>query len=398
MGKWSEDEINTLRKLNAQGMGPKDISEVMPGRSYWAVKSKLTSLGLQMQAPQTEESILSDFEQQVLKMLESKEGKTIVDIADALDRGPRQITNMVKHLKARGYNIEVADGDIQKFYLSKEIRPSEPVTINIDNFFKGGRIKIGAVSDTHLGSIYERLDVLNALYDIFQREGISMVLHGGNIIEGEARWNKFELRDEAHGLEDQIKYFIEHYPQRDGITTYFICGDDHEGWYTQREKVDVGRMIELEARAKGRKDLRYLGYQEADIKLESKVGTAWLKLMHGGGGTAYALSYTPQKIIESFQEGEKPHILLLGHYHKAMAMYERGVHCVQLGCTQDQTRFMRKKKLKAHLGGYIIDFMQAEDGSINRFKTEFIPFFDRGFYEKMSIKTHEQTSKRNSRK
>jgi len=385
MAKWSEEEINTLRKLNAQGMGPKDISDVMPGRSYQAIKSKLTGLGLLMQTPQTEESILSDFEQQVLKMLEGKDGKSVVDIADALDRGPRQITNMIKHLRARGYNVEINEGEIQKFYLSKDIRPKEPTTINIDSFFKGGRIRIGAVSDTHLGSIYERLDVLNALYDIFQKEGISMVLHGGNMIEGEARWNKFELQDEAHGLEDQIRYFIEKYPQRDGITTFFICGDDHEGWYTQREKVDVGRMIELEARAAGRKDLRYLGYLEADIKLESKVGTAWLKLMHGGGGTAYAVSYTPQKIIESFQEGEKPHILLLGHYHKAMAMYERGVHCVQLGCTQDQTRFMRKRKLKAHLGGYIIDFTQAEDGSISRFNTEFFPFFDRGFYERMCI-------------
>jgi hypothetical protein len=32
----------------------------------------------------------------------------------------------------------------------------------------------------------------------------------------------------------------------------------------------------------------------------------------------------------------------------------RNVHVVQLGCFQDQSLFMRQKKLAAHIGGWII--------------------------------------------
>jgi len=42
---------------------------------------------------------------------------------------------------------------------------------------------------------------------------------------------------------------------------------------------------------------------------------------------------------------------------------------------------MRKKRLAAHVGGWIIEFQQAKDGSINRFKTEWLGFFDKEFYK-----------------
>ena len=104
--------------------------------------------------------------------------------------------------------------------------------------------------------------------------------------------------------------------------------------------------------------------------------------MHPGGGSAYAISYTAQKIVESLQGGEKPHFMLLGHYHKFNQGYPREVHTVQGGTTQDQTPFMRKQKIQAHVGFCIIRFHQAETGEINRFNVEWVPFYDKGFYEK----------------
>jgi hypothetical protein len=78
---------------------------------------------------------------------------------------------------------------------------------------------------------------------------------------------------------------------------------------------------------------------------------------------------------------------LVGHYHKAEYNFCRGVHAVQTGCLQDQTPFMRKKKLAAHLGGWIIEFSTDDQGAITRFKQEFIPFYDNGYYkEKWSYK------------
>jgi len=86
-----------------------------------------------------------------------------------------------------------------------------------------------------------------------------------------------------------------------------------------------------------------LSHIEHDKILPSPKGKAIMKLMHPGGGSAYAVSYRPQKIIESFQDGEKPHILLLGHYHKSLKVEIRGVVTILVPSCQDQTPFMRRQ-------------------------------------------------------
>jgi hypothetical protein len=43
---------------------------------------------------------------------------------------------------------------------------------------------------------------------------------------------------------------------------------------------------------------------------------------------------------------------------------------------------MRKKKIQAALGGWIIEFTQSKDGAITRFKSEWIPFFDKQYYHR----------------
>ena len=241
--------------------------------------------------------------------------------------------------------------------------------------------RFGAVADSHLGSKYARLDVLNSLYDLFASEGIRDVYHGGNLIDGECRFNKFDLIPGASGLTAQCKVAARDYPKRKGITTHFIAGDDHEGWYAQREGLNIGQVMQDEFNRAGRRDLHYLGYLEADILLPAPKGETWIKVMHPGGGSAYAISYAPQKIVESFQGGEKPALLLLGHYHKADFCFPREVLCVQMGCTQDQTPFMRKQKLQAHVGGWLVKITQAPDGHISRIAPEFFRYYDKGFYQ-----------------
>jgi hypothetical protein len=238
----------------------------------------------------------------------------------------------------------------------------------------------GFVADTHLGSKYYRPDVLGGLYDWFAAEGVRHVFHGGNWIEGEAKFNFHELA--VFGRGPQLNYFLREYPRRDGITTHYVAGDDHEGWYRQREGSNIGQDLEDKARARGRSDLHYLGYVEADVELAAPKGSAVMKVMHGGGGSSYAVSYRPQKIVESFTGGEKPQVLLLGHYHKISYNLTRNVHVVQGGCTVDQSVFMRKKSIEAHVGGVLIKLKQDKHGSITDFVPHFKTWFDRGYYER----------------
>jgi hypothetical protein len=236
-------------------------------------------------------------------------------------------------------------------------------------------------SDNHLCNRQSRLDVLHAAYDYAERNGITTALNAGNYVDGEARFNKTELVT-APGMDNQFDYFIDNFPHRAGIRTLFIDGDDHEGWYAQREGIIPGQYLQMRAERAGRRDLEYLGYSEADVALKCGAGESVMRVLHPGGGSAYATSYTAQKIVESYQGGEKPQVLIIGHYHKAEYGYPREVHCLQAGTTEDQSLFMRKKKIAAHVGFWDIRIKQNTRGIITRFASEWFPFFDRGFYER----------------
>lgn len=240
-------------------------------------------------------------------------------------------------------------------------------------------IEFAAVGDTHLGSKYAREDCLNDFYDEVARRQIPIVLHAGNWIDGEANFNKHDLT--VHGMDNQMRYLAENYPRRDGVETWAITGEDHEGWYSRREGVDVGRYAENAMRQQGREDWRNLGFMETFIPLVCGRSSTQLCLMHPGGGSAYAISYQPQKIVESFDGGDKPAVLLLGHYHKASYNLIRNVHTLQVGCFQDQSLFMRKLKIAAHLAGVFVKLsLDPDTAAVVECQVSFRNYFVRDYY------------------
>lgn len=334
-------------------------------------RNKLPNKRNNSQAQRTGENLA----EMVAKVIKRKK-KTVGELADTFNVPPKAIRTAIDTLQAQN---KVIDSDDTGFQLAKDIQPvHEPLTIDFKKY-KEIEYPIGFVTDNHIGSKYERLDVLNSLYDRFQEYGVQTVYNGGNMIDGEARFNKFDIY--VHGVNDQVKNFVEKYPQRKGIITRFVTGDDHEGWYTQREHINVGQLIEDVARRHGREDLEFIGHMERDIVMKQSGGQSIIRVIHAGGGSTYAISYTSQKYVESLQGGEKPHIVLVGHFHKFDWSYPRGVHVVQGGCTEDQTPFMRKKRIEAHVGGVVLWVKQNELGVFTSVKVEWLPYFDKKFYQ-----------------
>ena len=241
-------------------------------------------------------------------------------------------------------------------------------------------VRVGLVSDTHLACREERLDALRSVYENFAEEGITDVYHAGNLVEGYIpRINGASVI--CSTSDDQIQYVIDNYPQLDGITTHFITGDDHEGWWI-KEGHNWGREMMLVAQSQGRNDLHYVGHVEGDVEFRNSGGSTVMKVQHPGGGSAYARSYKAQKQVEAFQGGEKPGILVQGHYHVSNFMHDRNVYVVNMPGFQDQTVFARKFKLRMEIGGAILEFKQnPHDGSITRCRIDWMMFFDRGYYK-----------------
>jgi predicted phosphodiesterase len=242
-------------------------------------------------------------------------------------------------------------------------------------------IVIGVASDRHIGSKYHREDVLQELYRRFAEKGVDAVIDCGNYIDGDARFNKHDVL--ATGIDRQLTLMAEQTPRMpSGVPTYAIWGDDHEGWYAQREGINVGEYAENKMQRAGHQWWD-LGFMEAHMLLRNANSGAESRMavMHPGGGSAYAHSYKPQKIVESMEGGEKPAVLLIGHYHKMSADNIRNVWVAQTGTCEDQTPFMRKKSLEAHVGGMIITLEQdPRTGAIIGFDPYMIRYFNRRYY------------------
>lgn len=268
------------------------------------------------------------------------------------------------------------DNDILFKKLSEKFSPGELKSLLNDNFtpqhgktnydFSGDVIKIGVLSDLHIGSNHTNEERIIAAFELFKLEGVSLVLLPGDITEGMSGRDGHVYELTHIGYHAQRQAAINILQPYSSIFDIKMISGNHDLWYAS--KANMGALIV--------KDIcesvgaEYLGEHEAIININGVKIMLW----HGEDGASYALSYRLQKIIESFTGGEKPNILLAGHDHKYGNFFIRNVHAVGAGCIQKQTPWMRRKRLAAYEGFNIIE-ATIKDEQVKRFKSEWIPFY-----------------------
>lgn len=273
----------------------------------------------------------------------------------------------VKRSTVRAYIYRHKKNDQENKEESKRviIQNQEPVSHNVK--WDGTEIiRFAIMGDTQIGSKYTQLTHLHNFYDICEREGIRDIYHTGDITDGlkMRTGHEYELYEvSADEMRDDV---VANYPKREGITTHFITGN-HDASIYKHVGYDIGQAI-----ANSRPDMKYLGRDCAVIHLTPKCT---LELRHPWDGTAYALSYKMQKMIEAMESDSKPNILAVGHYHKVEYLFYRNVHALQTGCFQAQTPFTRGKGISIHMGGWIITIRVDKNGYIQGFTPELVPYY-----------------------
>lgn len=243
----------------------------------------------------------------------------------------------------------------EKVYRETNVSVNYKPTI-IDNKWSGAStLKFALMGDTQFGSKYAQLTYLNTFYDICVSEGVTKVYHTGDITDGENMRPGHAYDNYVHGATDHVKEIVKNYPYREGVTTSFITGN-HDASFRKSCGLDIGSMI-----SDKRSDLIYLGRDIVQVNLTPLVT---LGLRHPWDGSAYALSYKPQKMIESMDEELRPTILGIGHYHKLEYLYYLGVHCFQTGAFQSATPFTISKGIRVALGGWIITLELDKNGEL----------------------------------
>jgi UDP-2,3-diacylglucosamine pyrophosphatase LpxH len=228
-------------------------------------------------------------------------------------------------------------------------------------------IIFGLMGDTQFGSKYAQITHLRKFYDLLSERGITTCYHTGDITDGLKMRPGHEYELYEVSVDEMVADVVKNYPVLKNGKTYFITGN-HDASLYKLCGYDIGAAI-----ARDRADMVYLGRDTAVIQLTDNCS---LELRHPWDGTAYAISYKVQKMVEAMDSKTKPSMLAIGHYHKAEYIFYRSVHVLQTGAFQSQTPFTRGKGISVHMGGWIVTVDVNDEGYITRIVPEFIPFYD----------------------
>lgn len=235
----------------------------------------------------------------------------------------------------------------------------------LDKYENLNYIKIGVISDTHFGSKYFDEGWYDTALDKFEKQNVNFIVHCGDVVEGTI--NKMnQILDLTHiGYEQQYDYAVK---QLSKIKKdLFIISGNHDLWFRNSIGADICKGL-----GETLDNVIYLGQHEGLIQISNIKIDLW----HGNDGSSYALSYRPQKIVESLYGGEKPNLLIAGHDHKAGYFFIRNVHFIQAGTLQHQTEFMRTKtRSQAHTGFWMLGLGYDKKG-IKELNQTFYPFYE----------------------
>lgn len=291
-----------------------------------------------------------------LKYLINKK-KSLEEICTLLELKDYEVIGIVELLKENGELYDYVNGQLIK--LKKPVKSDE--VYSIPNSLEHLRLLL--LSDTHLGSKYDRVDILRYLYAKAEDTNTSYVLHSGDLTEGLSGRPQqlYEIREASYT--GQRDYAIEKYPES-SVPTYLISGN-HDLWWIKQCGADIVRDI-----CNHRDNMHYLGSDCEDMK----IGKLKIRLFHGKGGQSYAKSYKIQKYLDSIPIKEMPHILQTGHIHQAFYYKQDDTHCFQTSCLQDLTPFARSMGLSNDKSVWWLDVYMDDKGNPVRITQELETF------------------------
>lgn len=287
-------------------------------------------------------------------------------LCDTLDLSPKALTQLLADAKSSGLALRVAPGGVG-------VGHAEPTGVQDTGIVPptvGKRFRLGVISDLHLGSKYALRAQLRDCIKRLYRAKVRDIVIVGDLLDGCYRHGEFELSHS--GLADQTTDLLATLPQYPGLTYHAITGN-HDFTFTEKTGVDVGAYIVGQFAAAGRKDLKFYGDRAATLR----IGGTTVRLLHPLGSCSYAISYKLQKFVEAFDSGEKPGVLLVGHYHRSCYVYSRGVHT--LACPTFQgpgSAFGRALGLGSQaIGGLLLSWKLTEVGTLREFGIRPISYF-----------------------
>lgn len=223
-----------------------------------------------------------------------EQGKTINEIKNELDLSDKQILKRLHSIKMDGINYlrnYYYDGEVD-LELNKSIGIQPKVTslkLNKEDSFR-----FVAISDLHIGSSEERIDLLNLIYDYCIKNNIHIIVNAGDLVEGANNFSNVEKNIYL----SQIERLLKKHPYDKNILN-FICLGNHDADSLRKDGINLSKIL-----INNRFDLIPIGFGKGILKVKDDI--------------LYVIHPTPGVDIKI----DTPNLVLRGHSHKLKTVYE----------------------------------------------------------------------------
>lgn len=299
----------------------------------------------------------------------ARKKSTLEQMCDTLDLSPKKVKALVEEARGYGYRIRPIGGafGIEPSSTSKQTTcivqpPQKKRTILV-------------ASDIHVGSQFFLGDFFKDHIHRGYEAGARLCLVPGDILDGCYRHSQWE--ETHHGFQPQAKECARVFPKLPGLRYVCITGN-HDQTFEHNSGLSVVEALPQVFRDAGREDLSIIGARGGFVRIGAKGERGLLvEMWHPLKGPAYALSYKMQKHIEGYQVGQKPDVLLTGHWHQSCYFTQRGVHALSCGTFHGgQSDFGKALGGAPAIGGWTLSYGMTKEGTVR----DFTPTW-RAYYE-----------------
>jgi predicted phosphodiesterase len=247
---------------------------------------------------------MNELDEKLLELLKTGSA-TVKDMKDATHLNRYELSKRLTELKEYGYVINKLYAE-EGFYFSldNEITNSKTKEIIINNQFR-----FIAISDCHFGAVFERLDLIENIYNYAITNGINNIFNAGDLIQGYNEEHSFNNR--IYSVSEQLDYVIKKYPYDNRIYNYILLGN-HDFNSIKYHGFDISKQLENK-----RIDFTIIGYLCGFIKTNKD----YICLHHPN--TYDSSQYDKDINIITNQEKIKPILILRGHTHESGLYYNK---------------------------------------------------------------------------
>ena len=317
----------------------------------------------------TQEKDLTEDQFAVLEMLKQRPHR-YGEISRKIGKSKSYLQRIVGEMRKLGYDLpwDASSGMISLMH-HWENRNFQPLSEK-EMFVK--KLKLGNISDTHLGNRSAREDLIPKAYQICEANKVDVITHSGDVLDGMDAYRGHELELLYHGADEQEERAKLIWPLSK-IKTYVIAGSSHEWVYWDRAGHNSVKNL-----AKEIPNWEYIGGR-VGLEGQFKKKGVIVKLVHPKGGVPYGKSYRLQKFIEALTEeideaSSGANLILVGHLHLSMAMLYKGIAAFLVPCLEEQTWYLKGKQLNPWLGMWITEITLDKQGNITRLFPKYVSF------------------------